>query len=197
MTDTGRLLLLGCGILKKEVAWLIEKNGWPMDTVFFGAALHNEFDKLSNSLTHALDKYRDRETIVFYGACHPLMDTMLDHAHTFRTEGQNCVEMVLGREVFQREVEGGAYFLLEDWAVHWRHVTDAAFGHRREVMREIFQMDRSSMLAMTTPCSGDFSAAARDASEEVGLPLRWMDVSLDHLEAVLRAAVTRKLGERP
>ena len=34
-----RLLLLGCGILRKETRLLIEKNRWPMDTMFLDSAL--------------------------------------------------------------------------------------------------------------------------------------------------------------
>lgn len=190
-----RLLMVGCGILHKEIRWLVRKNGWPLDTVMLGSALHNDFHKLSKGLTATLERYREREPIVFYGCCHPRMDQILESARTFRTTGQNCVEMLLGRELFMQELEQGAYFLLEDWAIHWRHVTRGAFGDNLKVMREVFQLDRQYILALKTPCSDDFTALAETAAGEVDLPLRWMEVGLEHLEAVLREAVERKLAE--
>jgi len=188
------LQLIGCGILRKEVKWLIEKNDWPMDTNLLASALHSELDKLERGLKGSLVKFRDRKTIVFYGCCHPLMDQILEEGDTLRTEGQNCVEMVLGNERFTEELLKGAFFLFEDWALHWDHITKVTFGHHPEIMRDIFQGDRKYFLALRTPCSGDFTAEAERAAQQVGLPLQWLDVGLEHLESVMRKAIERKLA---
>lgn len=196
MTDN-RLLLMGCGILKNEVRYLINKNSWPVDTVFFDSALHCELNKLSHCLTTGLARHAGREIVVFYGTCHPLMDRLLEEAHTFRTEGQNCVDMLLGNELFTRELLDGAFFLLEEWARRWEYIVTKTFGTKNwEVIREMFGGDRKYLLCLRTPCSGDFSREAEEAGRLVGLPLRWMDAGLDHLETVLAAAITRKLKEK-
>lgn len=190
-----KLLLLGCGILKKEIQYLIEKNSWQIDNVFLDSALHVDFDKLSSKLKYQLNKYSDRNTIVFYGCCHPLMDNMLDDAKTIRTLGQNCIDILLGTEVFMEELTNGAFFLLEDWAKRWNYVITKTFGDKPEIIREIFQVDRKYILCLRTPCSGEFSELAKEASVMVGLPLRWLDVSLDHLELVLQETINRKMGK--
>jgi len=195
MTMPSPLLLLGCGILQREIRFLIEKNGWPLETHFLDSALHIDFDKLSQALTATLKQHQERETIVFYGACHPLMEKMLTSANTFRTVGQNCVEMLLGPERFTNELEQGAFFLLEEWARRWERIVTATFGTNREVIREIYQADRGYLLCLSTPCSGDFRGEAEEAGRLVGLPLRWLDVSLDHLESVLITAIAQKQGE--
>ncbi len=178
-------LMIGCGIFAKEIITLAHKNGWRLETSFLDSALHNNLDRLSKGLTGSLAKRRDRHPIVFYGACHPLMDRYLAEAHTIRTPGQNCIEMLLGRERFDRELEQGAYFLVEDWALNWTHVMGTMFGANPEIAAELFGTDRSYVLAIRTPCSGDFLAQAEEAARMVKLPLVWTDVSLDHLEAVL------------
>lgn len=188
-----RPLLLGCGILQKEIHFLIRKNGWPLETHFLDSSLHINFDKLSLALTTALQRHADRTTIVFYGACHPLMEQMLDTAGTFRTEGQNCVEMLLGREQFSAELEQGAFFLLEEWAHCWERIVTATMGTNRDVIREIYRGDRGYLLCITTPNSGDFRAEAEKAGRLVGLPLRWLDISLDYLETVLQEAIDRNM----
>jgi len=189
------MLLLGCGILQKEIRFLIEKNGWPLETHFLDSSLHIDFDKVSQSLTCSLTRNSGREAVVFYGACHPLMETILGTAGTFRTSGQNCVEMLLGPERFTSELEQGAFFLLEEWAHCWERIVTATMGTNRAVIREMYQGDRGYLLCVSTPCSGDFCSEAEQAGKLVGLPLRWLDVSLDHLEMVLQEAIDRKMRE--
>ena len=184
-------LILGCGIFRKEVAWLIRKNGWTVETSFLDSALHNNLNKLGRGLTGSLAKRADRDVIVFYGCCHPLIDRMVadGHRHARRVHGQNCIDILLGRERFDRELEAGAYFLLEDWANRWDEITGEIFGSNRDVIREIFRGDRTHLLALRTPCSEDFTAAAERAAEVVGLPVKFEDVGLDHLETVLRTEI--------
>lgn len=130
------------------------------------------------------------------------MDRILAEAGTTRTAGQNCVEMLLGHERFVAELSAGAYFLLEDWARRWDHVLTCTLGPNRAIAREIFQGDRRYMLAIRTPCSGDFRLEAEEAAASIGLPLRWTDAGLEHLEKVLvdalnaRNEVEDREGER-
>lgn len=191
---SGNCLLLGCGILRKEVSFLIEKNGWPLDTDFLDSGLHVNFGKLAHELQTGILRNKGRDIVVFYGCCHPCMEKILETAHTFRTEGQNCVEMLLGRDKFMDELTNGAFFLIEEWALRWDEAIGETFGNNPGAVREIFQLSSKSLLCLRTPCSGDFEEAADAVSGKIGLPVRWLDVGLDHLEDVLRRIVVRKLG---
>lgn len=177
--------LLGCGILKKEINWLIKKNNWLLDTVFLDSALHIDFEKLSKSLSTKLAQHSKEDVKIFYGACHPLMDDMLEKANVIRTKGQNCVDILLGNDLFTTELTNGAYFLLEDWALRWNYISIKTFGKYNEITRQIFQSDRKYMLGIITPCSGDFTKEAEMAAKAVGLPLRWKEIGLDDLEEAL------------
>lgn len=191
-----RLLLIGCGILQVEVRHLIAANAWPVDTVFLPSALHIDFGKLEHVLSGALTRYADRDIVVFYGCCHPRMEQLLDPSHALRTAAQNCIEMLLGPELFTHELANGAFFLLEEWARDWQQIVTRSFGTSRvEVIRDMFKGDRTYLLALRTPCSTAFEAEARDAAQLVDLPLRWMDVTLEHLESVLRATFEQKARE--
>jgi hypothetical protein len=189
------LLLVGCGILEKEISWLIEKNRWPVDTLFLPSTLHVDFEELSYSLTAALDKHQGRKSIVFYGCCHPLMEQILENAETFRTAGQNCLDMLLGHAAFTEELAQRAFFLLEDWARNWRKVTIKSFGENPKAISYVLQSNHAYILGLRTPCSGDFTVQAEEFASMADLPLRWMEVSLNHLESVLQAAMTRKIRE--
>jgi len=188
------MLMVGCGIMHKEVDYLIKKNGWNVETQFLHSSLHNYFDKLYKELDSALDfdDQKGRQTIVFYGACHPKIDDILDKHHTLRTQGQNCIVMLLGYEKFMAELEQGAYFLVEDWALTWEPMVTEAFGNNLAVVREIFHSSHKKIIALRTPCSTDFTEAAEAAARFIDLPLEWMNVDLDHLEKVLADAITAR-----
>ena len=53
-TNNERPLLIGCGILKREIRHLIEKNGWALDTLFLASTLHIDLDRLGSALAAAL-----------------------------------------------------------------------------------------------------------------------------------------------
>ncbi|HIJ94309.1 MAG TPA: DUF1638 domain-containing protein [Desulfuromonadales bacterium] len=175
-------LLIACGILKKEVERVFKDQHWSCDRHFLTSSYHFDSEKLQHSLNKIIAGNPDKNVVLLYGSCHPAIDSMPD---VRRVPCQNCVEMLLGKQLFNDELSRGAYFLLEEWAVAWDDILEKTFGNR-QVAREIFQGDRSCLLALRTPCSGDFSAQAEAAAASVGLPLRWLDVSLDHLAHVLK-----------
>ncbi|MBN2712218.1 MAG: DUF1638 domain-containing protein [Planctomycetes bacterium] len=179
-------VLVGCGILHKEIEMLIKRNGWPVTCHFSCSSLHVDFNRLRESLESNLDKYKDRNPTVFYGTCHPQMEQILNDHCTQRTLGQNCIEILLGQELFQTELAKGAFFLLEDWAQKWRHVIVEAMGDDPSLWAEIFQSQHRYILAIRTPCSEDFTGGAEAFAKAMGLPLRWMDATTEHLESALR-----------
>jgi hypothetical protein len=190
------LLIGGCDILKAEVLAIIAKRGWVADTRFLDSALHLNLGGLGAGVQGLLDGATDREVVVLYGDCHPLMDHMLDRPRAVRVDGQNCIEMLIGRERFMQELSDGAYFLIEPWARRWREITLNTFGPNLAVAGQIFRNQCHYLLAVRTPCSDDFTADAEAAATMVGLPLRWMDVDLEHLDAVLTAAVERAQADQ-
>ena len=188
--------LIGCGVLRREVAWLVAKNRWCVEMEFLDSALHIDFDRLGETLSSAVARHTGKVTVVVYGACHPEMAKFLGNNGTYRLPGQNCVEMLLGEPAFTEELAQGAFFLLEDWALRWEEIITKTFGTNWDIVRDIFQGDRKYLLCLRTPCAGDFQAAAEEAGRTVGLPVRWRDVSLDRLETVLSDALMRGQGGR-
>jgi hypothetical protein len=194
ITASQPTVLVGCGILHKEIDYLIRKNGWQIETHFLDSALHNYLGKLADQLNAALsaDSLQGRDTVVFYGCCHPQIDKIMESHHTLRTAGQNCIVMLIGYERFMQELEKGAYFLLEDWAQSWEPMITKCFGNNPKVIREIFHSSHKYITAIRTPCTSDFTQAAQAAADFVDLPLNWMDADLSHLEAVIADALARK-----
>jgi len=187
------LQLVGCSILRKELDLLLRKNGWQVERRLLDSALHYYLNRLSVELEESLaaGEREGRGSVVLYGCCHPLIDRILRKHGAVRTRGQNCIAMLLGQRRFMEELSRGAYFLLEEWALGWEPMITATFGKNPAVVREIFQSSHRLIIALRTPCSGDFTAAAEAAARSVGLPLEWMDADLDVLEAALAEALSR------
>ncbi|MDU0461047.1 MAG: DUF1638 domain-containing protein [Geobacteraceae bacterium] len=168
------------------------KNGWPVDMLFLPSSLHTCFEKLQHCLESAIDRYSYGTVSVMYGSCHPLMDSMLEKRGAIRTPGQNCVSILLGEKLFTEELSKGAFFLLEEWAHTWDEVTVPIFGRNPDLVKRIFGEEHSCLLAVRTPCSESFEKEAAYVSECTDLPLKWLDVSLDDLEDVLRETLGRR-----
>lgn len=187
-------VLVSCGILEKEIRHIITINHWPLEQVYVPSGLHVDFDRLQNSLEKCLAQHANAPVMVFYGACHPLMDRCMEKAHAVRTPGQNCVDIYLGHDFFCSELENGAFFLFEDWALHWEHIVGKLMPGNPDIMRSIFRDAHKYLLAIRTPCSGDFSAEAARISEMTSLELRWIDAGLEHLAANLAATFNLTIG---
>lgn len=184
-------VLIGCGIFKREIDWLVKKNNWLIKTSFLDSSLHIDFVALKQNLCAELEKHSVSDKFVFYGECHPLMDDMLSNSQTFRTEGQNCVEILLGNILYTEELSRGAFFLFEDWVLHWQSIFNKVFGDNRNTVRQIFNEERKYILAVKTHCSGDYTKEAESIAQYVDLPLRWLDVKLDNLESVLLSSINQ------
>lgn len=186
------LNLVGCGILRKEIRHILSNSTLDLRQVYYDSALHCDLRKLEGVLKPTLEKYDPAQTLIFYGSCHPLMDEMLSQRQMQRTPGQNCVAMLLGHEEFMRELSQGSFFLLEEWAHRWREIVFKTMGTQKlALIREFYREHHQYLLALKTPCSGNYELEAQEAANLVGLPLRWREVDLSHLEQVLRNSLEK------
>lgn len=192
MTAPARPLVIGCGVLERELRFIAAQKGWELDLELLGPMMHLDLPRLARDFGAQLERTSERDPRVFFGACHPRLDGWLAAQGRVRTRGVNCVEMLLGPERYEAELAGGAYFLLEAWVRDWREALQRTFGDRPALVREIFQGSHTHLLALRTPCSGDFEAEAEAASRQVGLPLQWATLDLARLEAVLAALLDRE-----
>lgn len=181
--------LISCGIFKKEIQFLAEKKKWSVNLKFLDSSLHIYFDKLSKSVTGALSRAPDKNKVLVYGHCHPMIDEMAKDGNAIRTPGQNCVELLLGKKRFTRELSKGAFFLFEDWAKRWNKISYKYFGDW-EILREVFQDAHNYILCIETPCSEGFKKEAENVSHRTGLPLVWESFELDRLEKIIEHSLS-------
>ncbi|HOV13780.1 MAG TPA: DUF1638 domain-containing protein [Spirochaetota bacterium] len=184
-------ILIGCGILQKEIDLIIKKNGWDIETLFLDSSLHIDFDKLYQGLSFLLEKNKNQEITVFYGVCHPKIDALLKQYNAKRTPVQNCIEILLGKELFTKELSNGAFFLIEDWVLRFDNIfLDSLFGKNNiEGVKMILQSEHKYFCCIKTPCSSDFSLKTEGLSKKYSMPLKWISASLNNLERILKDTI--------
>ncbi|OHD12766.1 MAG: hypothetical protein A2086_07250 [Spirochaetes bacterium GWD1_27_9] len=179
-------ILIGCGILKKEINYLIEKNNWEIEVFYLDSSLHINFDKLYNGLKFFLEKFKDREKYVFYGCCHPQIDDLLKEYNCKRTIGQNCIEILLGNELFTEELTNGAFFLLEDWCLRFDFIFKEFLCWKEEMVKMVLKSEHKYFCCIKTPCSNDFYNESDVISRKYDIPIKWLNVNLDNLNNILK-----------
>ncbi|SNR40881.1 DUF1638 domain-containing protein [Puniceibacterium sediminis] len=115
---TGRILLIGCGALAREIMDLKAQNGWDhMDLTCLPAILHNHPEKITQAVREAVARHRDRyETIhVLYGDCGTggLLQAACAEMGLEMLPGPHCYSFFEGTTAFAGRDEISAFYLTD------------------------------------------------------------------------------------
>jgi len=104
----GRVLLLACGALAREILALIEANSWHhMDLMCLPAILHNHPERIPEAVRLAVEKHRAQYQTIFvvYADCGTggkLFD-LCNKLGVEMVEGPHCYSFFEGNEVFHKK----------------------------------------------------------------------------------------------
>ncbi len=130
MSPEKSVLVISCGIFKKEINALIAQGVFDFSFMFLDSLLHMDPSKLQSVLSKAIDQALEKgnKVLLIYGDCHPYRDGVYDPKKVLRIKGLNCVEEILGKETYRLLRSEGAFFVFNEWAVRWRAVFVDAIG---------------------------------------------------------------------
>jgi len=173
----GRVLLIACGALAREILALIEANGWDhIDLTCLPAILHNHPERIPDAVAAAVARHRDRYTQIFvaYADC-GTGGRLFEKCNLMGVEmlkGPHCYSFFEGNEVFhKRSTEEFTAFYLTDFLVRQfeafvirplgldRHpgLRNTYFGHYEKLVYQAQTEDPA------------LDAKARAAAERLGL----------------------------
>ena len=114
----GRVLLIGCGALAREVLDLIEANGWThLDLHCLPAILHNHPDQIPAAVEAAVTARRDdyASVYVLYADCGTggLLQTTCDRLGVQMLDGPHCYSFFEGNAGFAARDEITAFYLTD------------------------------------------------------------------------------------
>jgi Protein of unknown function (DUF1638) len=114
----GRVLLIACGALAREILDLKAVNGWDhLDLTCLPAILHNFPDRITGAVEEAVAKNRDAydEVFVVYADCGTggLLQAKCAELGVGMVEGPHCYSFFEGNAVFAARDEMTAFYLTD------------------------------------------------------------------------------------
>ncbi|MGB2202707.1 MAG: DUF1638 domain-containing protein [Pseudooceanicola atlanticus] len=194
-TGTGRLLVLACGALAREILALIRVNGWDhVDLHCLPAILHNYPDKITGAVREAVVERRDgyEKVFVAYADCGTGGDLEKACAELGieMIRGPHCYAFFEGLDVFTGRDEIDAFYLTDFLARQfdtfiWRglkidrhpELLPMYFGHYRTLVY-LAQTDDPAL-----------TEKAQAAADKLGLRFERRFTGYGELASALEAAV--------
>jgi hypothetical protein len=114
----GRILLLACGALAREILDLIKANGWShMDLKCLPAILHVDPGKIPNAVEQAFLKHHNEydEVFVVYADCGTggLLKRLCDKLGVEMVQGPHCYSFFEGNDNFAAQNEIFSFYLTD------------------------------------------------------------------------------------
>lgn len=166
----GRVLLLACGALAREILALRDANGWHhMDLTCLPAILHNHPDRITDAVTDAVRRHRaDYDRIfVVYADCGTggQLQTRCAELGVEMVAGPHCYSFFEGNDAFAAQDEISAFYLT-DFLVRqfdafvWRslgldrhpELRDMYFGHYTKLVYQA-QVDDPALTEKAKECA--------------------------------------------
>ena len=173
----GRILLIACGALAREILAIREANGWThLDLACLPAKLHNTPDRIPELVRERIRSARAdgyAEIFVVYADCGTggLLDRVCEEEGVERIEGPHCYSFFEGNDVFAaHEDEISAFYLTDFLARQFDTLIWKGMGLDRhpELLPMIFgNYEKIVYLAQTDDPA--LEARARAGAERLGL----------------------------
>lgn len=191
----GKVLLLACGALAREIVDLIERNRWTgFDLQCLPAKWHNTPERIVPELRQKLVAARGRYQSVFvlYGDCGTggQLDAMLKEEGVSRLEGPHCYAFFSGNSNFAAHADDDmtAFFLTDYLARHFDKLIWEGLGLDRhpELLADYFG-NYTKIVYLAQTQSIELEAKAEAAARRLGLGYECRFVGYGELERDLRA----------
>lgn len=184
------MVCIACSVLKAEIEALRERGLFDLPTHFLVSNLHMEPEKLHERMVSLLeDLGRGRQVLLIYGDCHPYMKDLAGNPGVTCVKGQNCGEILLGRERYRQLLKEGAFFLFPEWTLRWREIFHQIKDIGKESTVAVMRERQSKLVYLDTGVCPVPVEELMACSEYFGLPYEVLEVSLDHLHSVINAAI--------
>ena len=173
----GKVLLIACGALAREILALTRANGWDhMDLICLPAILHNHPDRICDAVTEAVAKHKDAYQVinVVYADCGTggqLFD-LCKKLGVEMVEGPHCYSFFEGNEGFlSRAGDEFTAFYLTDFLVRQfdAFVWQPLGLDRHPQLRDMYFGNYEKLVYQAQTDDTALSAKAEDCAKRLGL----------------------------
>ena len=115
---SGKLLVIACGALAREIIELIKQNGWShIELSCLPAILHNYPEKIASSVTEAVERHRRSYDKIFvaYADCGTggALKVTCESLGVEMIQGPHCYSFYEGNDVFSKRDELTSFYLTD------------------------------------------------------------------------------------
>ena len=191
----GRILLIACGALAREILNLKKANGWDhMDLTCLPAKLHLYPEKITEAVTEAVAKNRASydEIFVVYADCGTggLLKTACDDMGVQMVAGPHCYSFFEGNERFAdiSESEFTAFYLTDFLVRQFEAFIIRPMGlHRHPELRDLYFGNYEKLVYQAQTDDPGLTEKAKAAAEILGLAFERRFTGYGDLEVTLKA----------
>ena len=191
----GKVLLLACGALGREIVDLIERNRWTaFDLQCLPAKWHNTPDKIVPALREKIREAKPRYQSIFvlYGDCGTGgdIDRLLAEEGIERLEGPHCYAFFSGQETFAKTAEEDvtAFFLTDYLARHFDKLIWEGLGmDRHPELLPMYFGNYTKIVFLAQTRNEELAKKAMAAAKKLGLDYEYRYTGYGELERDLKA----------
>ncbi|HCI06359.1 DUF1638 domain-containing protein [Ascidiaceihabitans sp.] len=191
----GRILLIACGALAREILDLKKANGWDhMDLTCLPAKLHLYPEKITKAVTEAVAKHRASydEIFVVYADCGTggLLQTACDDMGVQMVAGPHCYSFFEGNERFAdiSESEFTAFYLTDFLVRQFEAFIIKPMGlDRHPELRDMYFGNYEKLVYQAQTNDPALTEKAKAAAETLGLAFERRLTGYGDLEVTLKA----------
>ncbi len=190
----GRVLLIACGALAREIVDLIEINRWDgFDIQCLPAIWHNRPEKIPEGVREKIRKGRGQyqSIYVLYGDCGTggLLDKVLEEEGVERIEGPHCYSFFEGNASFaaRQDQEFTAFYLTDYLARHFDKLIWQGLGlHHHPELLPLYFGNYTKLVYLAQTRDPVLEEDAKAAAARLGLIYEHRFVGYGELESVMR-----------
>ena len=185
-----KIQLIACSIFQAEIQFLIDRHLLEGPVKFIDSMYHMNPAQLEKQLNETLTSNVDEgdvANVLVYGECHAGMNDMSTKG-VHRTNAMNCIELVLGRELYRKLRKEGAFFLLPEWTHRWKQVFSVELGLNESTAKDFFGEMHKSIIYLDTGIKPVPQHLLHEISDFTGVPVQVMPISLDNLIETIQEA---------
>ncbi|WP_299626489.1 DUF1638 domain-containing protein [uncultured Tateyamaria sp.] len=191
---TGRILLIACGALAREILDLKAANGWHhMDLTCLPAKLHLYPDKITEAVRAAVAKHRANYATIFvvYADCGTggLLEVTCKEMGVEMIAGPHCYSFFEGNERFakQSESEITAFYLTDFLVRQFEAFILKPMGlDRHPELRDMYFGNYEKLVYQAQTDDPELTEKARHAAETLGLAFERRLTGYGDLETTLK-----------
>lgn len=141
MKTKAKVIFIACSIFKNEIIEILKTIPAAIEVKFLSSMLHMKPREICKKLQQMKSSINfDAEQVcLIYGDCCPEINNLENENGVVRTEGINCIEIILGSEKYRKLRKEGVFFLMPEWTLRWEEVFKFELLLEGEVAKEFMQ----------------------------------------------------------